>query len=129
MGVDGHLGLGLDAKGSPEIILARDGEFARTPEAETAFGGSRQTRFIVNVLAVASTAELLDADRAWARATWTALVPYAEGASYVNFMAEYEGDRVKASYGSKYERLAKIKAAYDPDNVFHLNANVQPGNG
>jgi hypothetical protein len=120
-------------KASPMSIMpiyVLGGEFARKPEAETAFGGSRQTRFIVTMVAVAPTAELLDADRAWARATWTELVPHAEGvASYVNFMGEYEEDRVKTSYGSKYERLAKIKAAYDPDNVFHLNANIQPGNG
>ena len=71
----------------------------------------------------------LDADRRWVREFWAALRPQAigSGAGYVNAATEYPGDRVRASYGAaKYERLATIKAAYDPGNVFHLNANIAP---
>jgi Berberine and berberine like len=59
---------------------------------------------------------------------WVALRPYAIGiGSYVNGMAEFEEDRVRASYGAaKYQRLATIKAEYDPDNVFQRNANIKP---
>ncbi|MCA1760506.1 MAG: BBE domain-containing protein [Bacteroidales bacterium] len=34
---------------------------------------------------------------------------------------------MKASYGSNYERLARIKKEYDPDNFFHVNQNIKPG--
>ena len=72
--------------------------------------------------------ELLEAERAWVRAFWEALRPHASGAgSYVNFMTDFDEDRVRAAYGpAKYDRLARIKAQYDPDNVFHRNANIRP---
>ena len=62
------------------------------------------------------------------RAFWDALRPHASSAGrYINFMNEYEEGRVRAAYGAaKYERLTRIEAAYDPDNVFHHNANVAP---
>jgi FAD/FMN-containing dehydrogenase len=110
----------------PVFVLG--GEYARRDDADTAFGGRRTTEFVLNIAAIAPTPELLEADRAWARSFWSDLVPHAGGVgSYVNFMSEFEEDRVRASYGAaKYDRLAQVKATYDPDNVFHLNANIRP---
>jgi len=118
-------------RSSPQsLVLAfvLGGAYRRIGDEETAFGGSRAARFAFNIAAICPTPELLAADRAWVRSFWEALRPHASSSgSYVNFMAEYEEDRVRASYGAaKYERLARIKADYDPDNVFHLNANIKP---
>ncbi len=65
----------------------------------------------------------VDANRALA----AALAPSAAGTSYVNFLAERGEDRVRAAYGeATYERLARLKGRFDPDNFFRHNQNVRP---
>ncbi len=102
--------------------------YARVRDDDTAFGGSRSAAFMVRIEATCPTREILVTDRTWVRACWDDLVAHsANVGSYVNFMAEFEEDRVRASYGAqKYERLARIKAQYDPENILHLNANIKP---
>jgi FAD/FMN-containing dehydrogenase len=68
----------------------------------------------------------------WARACWEALRPFVERAVYVNALedAQEEGERrVREAYGPNYDRLAALKRAYDPTNLFRLNANIQPAAG
>ncbi len=68
-----------------------------------------------------------DRNIAWVRRTWDAIQPFVPGGVYVNELGEDEGDdRVHQAYGANYTRLAKIKAHYDPQNLFHLNANIRP---
>ena len=109
-------------------IFVVDGAYSRVPDDATAFSGKRSTRWVVNIAAVCPDPAALDGERQWVRDFWQALLPHAGNAgSYVNFMSEYEEDRVRAAYGAaKYDRLARIKAEYDPDNLFHLNANIKP---
>jgi FAD/FMN-containing dehydrogenase len=64
--------------------------------------------------------------RAWAMSYSDAIRPYSLGTGYVNFNMQETGERVRAMYGGNYERLAKIKSAYDPDNVFRVNQNIKP---
>ena len=68
-----------------------------------------------------------DAIRSWTVEYHEALHPYSMGGGYVNFIGTDEGqDRVQATYGPNYARLAEIKAKYDPENVFHVNQNITP---
>jgi len=63
----------------------------------------------------------------WAVRYSETLHPTSAGGGYVNFMMAEEGsDRVRASYGQNYDRLARIKGRYDPDNFFHVNQNIPP---
>ena len=109
-------------------IFVLGGEFARIQDDATAFGGKRSVRYMVNVSVGAFEQDLYEADREWARTYWSELVTHAVGVgSYVNFLTEYEQDRVRSAYGpDKYTRLVELKSRYDPDNVFHLNANIPP---
>lgn len=62
----------------------------------------------------------------WARAYWEELHPYSAGGAYINFMMEEGEDRIRATYGPNYDRLAAIKAKYDPNNLFRVNQNIKP---
>jgi FAD/FMN-containing dehydrogenase len=64
---------------------------------------------------------------AWVRQTWDAIQPFVPGGVYVNELGDDEGDdRVRQAYGGNYDRLSRIKAKYDPQNLFQLNANIRP---
>jgi hypothetical protein len=68
----------------------------------------------------------VDAIRRWSIDYFEALHPYSAGGAYVNMMMDEGQERVRASYRDNYDRLARIKATYDPDNVFRVNQNIQP---
>jgi FAD/FMN-containing dehydrogenase len=64
---------------------------------------------------------------AWSREVYGALEPFFAGRRYVNYLSEDDADAPgRVIYGSNFDRLADLKAKYDPDNVFHLNQNILP---
>ncbi len=64
---------------------------------------------------------------AWVRDSWQAITSFSTGGNYVNFqLAEDDAARTAAAYGANFERLRRVKAAYDPHNVFRVNRNVAP---
>jgi FAD/FMN-containing dehydrogenase len=68
----------------------------------------------------------VDAIRNWSVGYHEALHPHSAGGAYVNMMMDEGQERVRASYRDNYDRLAAIKATYDPDNVFRVNQNIEP---
>jgi FAD/FMN-containing dehydrogenase len=68
----------------------------------------------------------VDAIRRWSVDYFEALHPYSAGGAYVNMMMDEGQERVRASYRDNYDRLARIKATYDPDNLFRVNQNIEP---
>jgi FAD/FMN-containing dehydrogenase len=65
--------------------------------------------------------------RQWTRDVRADLRPWTSGAVYLNFIGDEGPDRLVAGFGaSNYERLARLKRQYDPENVFHLNHNIVP---
>jgi Berberine and berberine like len=51
---------------------------------------------------------------------------YRTGGTYLNWLAEAGDDRVRAAFGPNHERLARVKAGWDPENVFRATGNVRP---
>ncbi len=90
--------------------------------------GNRDARFAIGVNGLWEQGEPdADAFRHWIRAGWERIRPFATGGNYVNFQTD-DDDQVPAdAYGKNYERLQRIKAQYDPDNLFRVNRNIPPG--
>jgi hypothetical protein len=109
-------------------MFALRGRYREIPDGATAWGSPRSARWAAAIVTLATDEETFAADRAWARDLWQALRPYAPGDDvYVNFEADLDHQRVRASYGEeKYRRLAALKAEWDPENVFRHNANIPP---
>ncbi len=102
-----------------------DGQVHRVPPGATAFS-FRNARYSMVIAGIdpdpANNEKMIE----WAREYWSALHPYSAGGAYVNFMMEEEVDRIRATYRGNYDRLAIIKAKYDPANLFRVNWNIKP---
>jgi hypothetical protein len=62
----------------------------------------------------------------WARDYWSALHPLSAGGGYLNMMMDEGEDNVKAAYRDHHARLAAVKKAVDPENLFRVNQNIKP---
>ena len=67
-----------------------------------------------------------EANISWVRDYHQALEPHTSDGGYINFMAGDDQGRIRANYGTNYDRLASIKKTYDPGNLFRINQNIPP---
>ncbi|MFP4248947.1 MAG: FAD-binding oxidoreductase [Armatimonadota bacterium] len=103
------------------------GEAARIAEESAAFTG-RSAAFMVNAEANWEKPEDDDANVEWARGVYADMQEFTTGEMYFNFPGALEEgeDLMHSTFGRKYQRLAKLKAKYDPSNLFRLNQNIEP---
>ena len=61
----------------------------------------------------------------WTDDVWRPLRPHSTGI-YVNTLGSDGHQYIRDAYGPNYDRLARIKAHYDPENFFRMNQNIEP---
>lgn len=101
------------------------GAMARVPADATAFA-HRQSRIMANLAALYEKPEEKEIHEAWVAEFFSSLQQSDKG-MYVNFLGEVDEAQVRAAYpNGAWDRLRKVKAKYDPDNLFRLNQNIPP---
>jgi len=89
--------------------------------------GNRGARYVLNIAGSWEQAGEDAANIAWARDAWSDMKSFSTGGTYINFLTEDEGrERIEAALGTGLERLATVKAKWDPQNVFRMNRNIKP---
>ena len=119
---------GFKDVGSPYssiLIEHLGGAMSKVTQDATAFGGRDASYDCVMMPAWTNPAEN-ERHIAWADGLWRAIQPDAADGVYVNYLEDEGEARVRAAYGANYDRLARLKAKYDPTNLFCVNQNIRP---
>ena len=113
--------------GPSQLFLAGWGGALARVDAEHSPLTGRDTAFVVHPLSLWEDPSDDEEAIAWARGFRQLVAPWANGASYLNFLGDEGEARVRAAFGERnHERLARVKAQWDPQNVFRSNQNVPP---
>jgi FAD/FMN-containing dehydrogenase len=125
--IQAHLEHGpkLPAVSSTMHIYPINGACHRVNNDATAFG-HRDANFATVIAGAWPDPSENDDNIAWVRDYYAATAPHSEAGGYVNFASGDDQDRAPENYGRNYERLAEVKRAYDPGNMFRFNQNIEP---
>jgi FAD/FMN-containing dehydrogenase len=125
--IDAHLqhGPNVPVVNSTVHIYPINGAVHRVAPDGTAFA-YRDATFATVIAGMWPEPKDNDANITWVRDYYAATAPLSEEGGYINFMAADDQARIKENYKGNYDRLTKVKAKYDPGNLFHLNQNIAP---
>ena len=109
------------------VVWHHGGAMSVVDDAATAYAG-RDATFLATAEVSWSDPAQNDECIAFGREVWDALERHSTGGLYLNFpgLGEEKEALVRAGYGANYERLAALKAKYDPENLFRMNLNIAP---
>jgi FAD/FMN-containing dehydrogenase len=112
---------------SQVLIQHVHGAASRVGPSETAFA-LREESYVMSIVAAWDGEEAGETYQhiEWTRAFWKAMEPIAMTGLYVNFINDEGEERIRAAYGSNYERLVALKNRYDPANFFRFNPTIRP---
>lgn len=126
--IDTHIAMAAKAPTALSLmhLYPIDGAVHRVAKDATAWS-ARDATWSMVIAGIDTDPNGADALKEWGRAYWQAVHPFNLEGGYVNFMMDDEAEnRVQATYGDNYKRLAKVKAKYDPNNLFRVNQNIRP---
>jgi FAD/FMN-containing dehydrogenase len=107
------------------VLQQMHGAASRVGPTETAFA-HRTEQYFFGIYSVWIDPADSEKNIGWTREFWEAMQPFVERGVYVNDLGEEGDERVRAAYGSNYDRLVAVKNTYDPTNFFRLNQNITP---
>lgn len=124
--IDVHVehGMQVPCVESGTFVFPINGACQRVTSDETAFA-YRDASFSIAISGSWKDAVDNEANVRWVRDYDRAIAPYSEEGGYVNFMADDAQPLVEANYRQNLERLEKVKAKYDPENLFRVNQNIR----
>jgi FAD/FMN-containing dehydrogenase len=110
------------------VLFMHLGGAANRLPAEHSAAGPRDIDYVLNIQGAWTDLAEGPTHTRWVRDYWAAMHAYASGRAYMNFFTADEGkQRLHQAYDADtHARLARIKARWDPGNVFRLNQNIKP---
>jgi FAD/FMN-containing dehydrogenase len=116
---------GVTSPYSSALIIQLGGAVSRVGTEETAFNHRAWPYDLVIMPMWPDPAESEKHIR-WADELWRAMQRFSSAGVYVNYLGNEGEERIRAAYGTNYERLVTLKNKYDPMNLFRFNQNIKP---